>query len=105
MDSFFTLLVNMIGFTGPYFKTVLSVLTVGLVFNTSFNALWSHVFGKLDALIVPGSQGAANFQPCSFINHLFPLDTMLTLIIAYGGVRLACAGIRMIKAWIPFVPT
>ncbi|MBK8583394.1 MAG: hypothetical protein IPL86_16760 [Flavobacteriales bacterium] len=65
--------------------------------------LWSQLFARIDSLVVPAMGGAVNFAPLSLVNYLFPLDTICELLVIYGGLRIVCAGIRVIKSFIPTI--
>lgn len=67
------------------------------------NELWASLFARIDALIMPAVGASANFAPLSLVNYVFPLDTVLQLIVAYAGLRAACAVIRIIKSFVPTV--
>ena len=87
---------------GPTAKAVLGAATLFAGFFTYFNDLWSDLFTKIDALVVPAG-AAADFSPLSMANYYFPLDTVCTYIASYLTFIAACTVIRVIKSFIPTV--
>lgn len=79
-----------------------SLVTLSSVYALA-SELWAQLFARIDALIMPALGGTANFAPLSLVNYVFPLDTVLELVIAYAGLRVACTIIRIIKSFVPTV--
>jgi len=97
-----TLMYNLVAQMNPSVRAILffgSLLTTGL---TYLNEVWGELFQRIDGLAAAAA-GTADFSPLSLVNYCVPLDVMLDMIVAYGVLRLACAGIRIIKSFIPTV--
>lgn len=67
------------------------------------NSLWTDLFARCDALISDATGGAIDFSVMGLANACFPLDSMLSMLVAYGTLRLLCAAIRIIKSFVPTI--
>jgi hypothetical protein len=86
----------------PTTTLMFGALTALLAVNTYFNQLWASLFSRIDAIVVP-SGGSIDFSPLGLINYVFPLDTGFTLLSAYGSLYVLCAGVRIIKSFVPTI--
>lgn len=84
------------------FSQIGALLAVVVAVLKLLNELWLDLFARLDSLTV-GAFGTADFSPCSFINYIFPLDDVLNAITIYAALRIACAGVRIVKSFIPTI--
>ncbi|WED65873.1 hypothetical protein PXH66_08210 [Synoicihabitans lomoniglobus] len=89
--------------TTPVLKAVLVLGTIALTISGWVNSLWESLFQRIDALVAPATAGTFDVSPLSLINYLFPLDTVLSMIVTYAGLRLTCSVIRAIKSFIPTI--
>ncbi|MBI2510513.1 MAG: hypothetical protein HYV96_00920 [Opitutae bacterium] len=89
--------------TNPVVTSVfVGASAVGTVWQL-FSSLWPTLFARIDALTVNATGGALSFQPCGLINAIFPLAELLNFLVAYGALRLAAAGIRIVKSFVPTI--
>lgn len=102
MKTLLTAIYNLLASSNPVLYSALGVFTLILTLNSYVNEMWSSAFAKIDTLSVNVSS-SVNFSPLGLIDYCFPLSEMLTLMVTYGGIRVLCAGIRIIKSWIPTV--
>lgn len=79
------------------------LVLAGLALVKYVNDLWANLFARIDALVVQASGGAVDFSPMSLANYVLPLDVMLTLLAAYALLKVECAVIRIIKAFVPSI--
>ena len=103
MKTLLTALYNMIATLHPAVKFVVGASSILLAFNSYMNAMWAKVFVKVDAMAAVAVGASADFSPLGFINYVVPLDTILNFLAGYATLRLVCAGIRMIKSFIPLI--
>lgn len=102
MNTYLTAIYNFIATTSPAFRVAIGLGSFFVAVNAYINSLWSDLFGRLDG-IVAGSFGNADFSPLGFVNYVFPLDSICTFLVSYAVLRVSCAGIRMIKSFIPTI--
>jgi uncharacterized membrane protein len=103
MKQALTFIFNLFSSMTPAVRTVLAVGTVAITINDFFNVLWAQLFAKIDALSSGVTGTNADFSACGFLNYVFPLDTVCTLMSAYAVLTLSCATIRIIKSFIPSI--
>jgi len=103
MKHTLTLILNCMAAMSPGFRAILALGAVIVAVVDYVNSLWAELFAKIDALVMPVLGEGANFSALGFVNYVFPLDTVLTMVLAYGALRLVCAGIRIIKSFIPSI--
>lgn len=92
-----------VGTLGPVLKCLIAAGAFLLAFGSFFVSMWSKVIAGLDALIVPAVDGSADFSPLGLVNYVFPLDTLLTMLSAYMALKVACAGLRVVKSFVPTI--
>lgn len=102
ISDILTAVYNIIGTIAPVLRPIFLAASLVMAFNTYMNAVWTHLFTLIDSLVIDTS-GTADFSGLALVNYCFPIDTMLTFMVSYAGVRLACAGFRIIKSFIPTV--
>lgn len=102
MRQILTLIWNFFASTSPAVHAVWAVGTLFLAFNAYINTLWVALFVQVDDLVASGLVSpTANFSPLGLLNYCFPLDTLCSFLSAYLVLRATCAGIRIIKSFIP----
>lgn len=79
------------------------IVAVVFVFIDYFDELWESLFTRIDGMIAGAAPGAISFAPLGLVNYVFPLDTLLTTVVTYAAIRLTCAGIRIVKSFVPTI--
>lgn len=97
------IIIEWIGQVNPVFRAALALATVLLAFLSSINERWAQLFLSVDALVIPVFQEVADFSPLGLVNYCFPLDTVLSMIVAIAALKTACAAIRVLKSFVPTV--
>lgn len=103
MKVLLSALYNLCKSMSPVTRAALGAGTVFLSLNSYFNELWSALFSKIDAIVVPPMGGNPGVQALGFVNYCFPLDTLCTYLAAYMTLRSAMVAIRIIKSFVPSI--
>lgn len=102
MKTLLTAIYNMLFTLSPAVKAVIAGFSILLAINSYVNELWADIFSRVDAMAA-ASFSSVDFAPLALVNYIFPLDTVLSFIVAYSSLRLVCATIRIIKSFIPTI--
>lgn len=102
MKTILTAIYNLFAGMSPAVRVFLGIGSIAIAVNHYVNSLWMDLFGRIDAMAA-SSTGMADFSPLGLVNYVFPLDTMLSFVIAYGTLRTVCASIRIVKSFIPTI--
>ena len=89
--------------TNPVVAAVFTSSTAALSVWALFQSMWTTVIARIDTLIISSSGGSVDFSPLGMVNYIFPLTELLNFIVAYAGIRLTCAAIRIIKSFVPTI--
>lgn len=92
-----------LGNLNPLLGPMVAVFTIGMFFVEYMNDMWAVLFAEIDSMVIPLTEGALDFSPLAFINYTIPLDTLFTLLTAYGSLMLACYGVRIVKSFLPTI--
>ena len=103
MKTLLTVIYNLIAEMNPAVKVVIGGFSVFLAVNTYINALWAELFAKLDNVVGASTGGTSDFSPLGMINYVFPLDSVLTFLIALMAMKATCGIVRIIKSFIPTI--
>ena len=89
--------------TNPLVVTGFTVTTALVTVWNLFTTMWGSLFAKIDAMVVGASSGSLSFSPLGLIDYIFPMTELLNFIVAYAGIRLACASVRIVKSFVPTI--
>ena len=103
MKTIITALYNLIAGMNPAVRAILAGGSLLLALNSYVNSLWAGLFSRVDQLVKPSISFAGDISPLALANYVFPLDTTLSLISAYGVLTVLCASIRIVKSFIPTI--
>lgn len=89
--------------TNPLVVSLFTAVTALVTVWNLFTTMWASMFAKIDAMVVGAAGGSLSFSPLGLIDYIFPLTEMLNFIVAYAGIRLACASVRIVKSFVPTI--
>jgi len=93
---------NILASMSPLTAAVGGAFSLGLAYFTYGDTLWSHLFSKVDALVIVAFP-QMSFSPLGLANYFFPLDTALTCLATWCAAYLASVVVRVVKSFIPFI--
>lgn len=106
------LLINLILSIGSFLATrlgqIVTVSVIAAAIYTHFMEIINRIEATIamaDAAVAPSLAGATglNIAPLGLINYVLPVDIMIAMLLAYIPFYALCAGIRLVKSFVPTI--
>jgi hypothetical protein len=89
--------------SNPLVLSAFTLVTAFLSVWQIFLGMWAAMIARIDLLVVSSLPSSLSFQPLGLINYVFPIVELLNLVVIIAALKTACAGVRIVKSFIPTI--